>query len=183
MGEGAAVLLLEEREHALARGARIYAEFKGYGSTADAHHITQPQEDGSGPTKAMQLALGDGDIALDSVDYVNAHGTSTYYNDLTETRALHNVFDGHAGKLAVSSTKSMVGHLLGGSAAIEAAVVARSIHEGRIHGTLNHLEPGEGCDLDYVPEGPRDLEIRHAISNSLGFGGHNVCLAFGHPEA
>lgn len=183
MGEGAAVLLLEEREHALARGARIYAEFKGYGSTADAHHITQPQEDGYGPTKAMQLALQDGAIGLDSVDYVNAHGTSTYYNDLTETRALHNVFDARAKKLAISSTKSMVGHLLGGSAAIEAAVVARSIHEGRIHGTLNHAAPGEGCDLDYVPELHRDLEIRHAISNSLGFGGHNVCLAFGHPEA
>lgn len=183
MGEGAAVLLLEEREHALARGAKIYAEFKGYGSTADAHHITQPKEDGYGPTKAMQNALQDGGIALDSVDYLNAHGTSTYYNDLTETRAVHNVFGGHASQLAISSTKSMVGHLLGGSAAIEAAAVARSIHDGRIHGTLNHASPGEGCDLDYVAEGARDLEIRHAISNSLGFGGHNVCLAFGHPEA
>ncbi|MFT7462255.1 MAG: 3-oxoacyl-[acyl-carrier-protein] synthase II [Pseudohongiellaceae bacterium] len=189
MGEGACVLMLEEYEHAKARGADIYAEFTGYGSTADAHHITQPKEDGHGPTRAMQLALGDssvdgdGGVDLETVDYVNAHGTSTYYNDLVETRAIHNVFGDHAQRLAVSSTKSMVGHLLGGSAAIEAAVTARSIRDSIIHPTLNHQEPGEGCDLDYVPGEKRDLQIRHAISNSLGFGGHNVCLAFGHTEA
>ncbi len=183
MAEGAAVLLLEELEHAKARGAKIYAEFTGYGSTSDAFHITQPKEDGHGPTRAMQLALADGSINPETVDYVNAHGTSTYYNDLVETRALHNAFGAHAHKLAISSTKSMVGHLLGGSAAIEAAVTARSIHEGMIHPTLNHHEPGEGCDLDYVPGEKRPLQIRHAISNSLGFGGHNVCLAFGHPDA
>jgi 3-oxoacyl-[acyl-carrier-protein] synthase II len=183
MGEGACVLLLEELEHARARGARIYAEFRGYGSTADAFHITQPKEDAVGPTRAMQIAMEDGGIDKESVEYVNAHGTSTYFNDLTETKAIHNAFGSHAEKLAVSSTKSMVGHLLGGSAAIEAAAVARSIRDGVIHPTINLIEPGEGCDLDYVPGETRPCEIRHAISNSLGFGGHNVCLAFSHPEA
>jgi len=183
MGEGACVLMLEELEHAQARGAKIYAEFMGYGSTADAFHITQPKEDAIGPTRAIQIALEDGGIDKEAVDYVNAHGTSTHFNDVTETRALHNVFDSHADRLAISSTKSMVGHLLGGSAAIEAAATVRSIRDGVIHPTLNLIEPGEGCDLDYVPGEARPIEIRYAISNSLGFGGHNVCLAFSHPEA
>ncbi|GJM20249.1 MAG: 3-oxoacyl-[acyl-carrier-protein] synthase 2 [Planctomycetota bacterium] len=183
MGEGAAVLVLEEREHALARGAPIYAEFEGYGSTADAFHITQPKEDADGPTRAIHAALRDGGVETHDVDYVNAHGTSTYYNDMVETTALHNVFGDHASKLAVSSTKSMVGHLLGGSAAIEAAATARGIRDGLIHPTMNHITPGEGCDLDYVPGEARALKVRHAISNSLGFGGHNVCLAFGSHEA
>ena len=183
MGEGSALLLLEERDHALARGATILAEFMGYGSTADAFHITQPKEDAAGPTRAIQLALGDAQASPDTVDYVNAHGTSTYFNDVVETRALHQAFGDHARKLAISSTKSMVGHLLGGSAAIEACATVRSIVDGRIHPTLNHCEAGEGCDLDYVPGEARDLEVRRAISNSLGFGGHNVCLLFGRHEA
>ncbi len=179
MGEGAAVLMLEERQHALDRGATIYAEFSGYGSTADAFHITQPKEDADGPTRAMNLTLQDAGLRPEDVDYINAHGTSTHYNDLVETKALHRVFGDHAKNLAVSSTKSMVGHLLGGSAAIEAAVTAKSIAEGLIHATLNHHEAGEGCDLDYVPGEARSLEVRHAVSNSLGFGGHNVSLVFG----
>jgi 3-oxoacyl-[acyl-carrier-protein] synthase II len=183
MGEGSAVMLLEEREHALARDATILGEFVGYGSTADAFHITQPKEDAAGPSRAIELALADQGVSPEQVGYVNAHGTSTYYNDLVETRALHNVFGPHAAKLAVSSTKSMVGHLLGGSAAIEACATIQSLHERRIHSTRNHVSPGEGCDLDYVPGEARSLDFTHAISNSLGFGGHNVCLAFARHEA
>jgi 3-oxoacyl-[acyl-carrier-protein] synthase II len=178
MGEGAAVLMLEERQHALDRGARIYAEFTGYGSTADAFHITQPKEDANGPTRAMNQAMQDAGAKPEDIDYINAHGTSTHFNDLVETKAIHRVFGDHAANLAVSSTKSMVGHLLGGSAAIEAAVTARSISEELVHQTLNHTAPGEGCDLDYVPGESRSLKVRHAVSNSLGFGGHNVSLAF-----
>lgn len=183
MGEGAAILLLEEREHALRRGARIYAEFLGYGSTADAYHITQPKEDGAGPRRAMELALRSAGLRPEDVDYVNAHGTSTYYNDLVETLAIHQAFGEHARRLAVSSTKSMIGHLLGGSGAIEAAVTCRSLADQVVHPTRNHEVPGEGCDLDYVPGESRALRLRAAISNSLGFGGHNVCLAFGRHEA
>lgn len=178
MGEGAGILILEERDHALARQARIYAEFAGYGSTTDAFHITKPKEDALGPTKAIQLALQDGQVTPESVDYVNAHGTSTHFNDLVETTALHQAFQGHASSLAVSSTKSMVGHLLGGSAALEAAVTCRSISDGCVHPTRNHIEAGEGCDLDYIPGESREISIRNAISNSLGFGGHNVSLLF-----
>lgn len=179
LGEGAGLLLLEEREHALARGARIYAEFRGFGSTADAYHITQPRPDGTGPRKAMEIALQTSGCRADEVDYVNAHGTSTHFNDLVETQAIRQAFGEHADKLAVSSTKSMIGHLLGGSGAIEAAVTCRSILERKIHPTRNHEQPGESCDLDYVPGESRELEIRNAISNSLGFGGHNTCLLFG----
>ncbi|HEX5009605.1 MAG TPA: beta-ketoacyl-ACP synthase II [Planctomycetota bacterium] len=179
MGEGAGILLLEEREHALQRGARIYAEFLGYGSTADAFHITQPKEDGAGPRRAMALALAMGGLKPEDVDYVNAHGTSTHYNDLVETQAIHQVFGAHAGKLAVSSTKSMIGHLLGSSGALEAAVTCQTIAEQLVHPTRNHEVPGEGCDLDYVPGEARAMKVRAAISNSLGFGGHNACLLFG----
>jgi 3-oxoacyl-[acyl-carrier-protein] synthase II len=183
MGEGASVLLLEEREHALKRGARIYAEFKGYGSTADAFHITQPKENAEGPTRAMTQTLQDAGVTAEEVDYINAHGTSTHFNDIVETKALHRVFGEHARKLAISSSKSMVGHLLGGSAAVEAAATVRSIAEELVHPTLNHKVPGEGCDLDYVPGETRALKIRNAVSNSLGFGGHNVSLVFGRHEA
>ncbi len=183
IGEGAGLLLLEEREHALRRGARIYAEFLGYGSTADAFHITQPKEDGAGPRRAMELALRMGGRRPEDVDYVNAHGTSTHFNDLVESTAIRKVFGAHADKLAVSSTKSMIGHLLGGAAGIEAAVTVRSIHEGRVHPTRNFVEGGEGCDLDYVPGEARAMKVRHAISNSLGFGGHNICLLFGRHDA
>ena len=179
MGEGAGILLLEEREHALRRGARIYAEFLGYGSTADAFHITQPKEDGAGPRRAMALALAMGGLKPQDVDYVNAHGTSTHYNDLVETQAIHQVFGAHASKLAVSSTKSMIGHLLGSSGAIEAAVTCQTIAEQIVHPTRNHEVAGEGCDLDYVPGEARAMPVRAAISNSLGFGGHNACLLFG----
>ncbi len=183
MGEGAGILLLEEREHALARGAKIYAEFLGFGATSDAFHITQPKEDGIGPRRAIEMALKDGARVPSDIDYVNAHGTSTYYNDRVETKALHDVFGGHASKLAVSSTKSMMGHLLGASAGVEAAVTAKSIAEGLAHPTRNHVEAGEGCDLDYVPGEARSMAIGGAISNSLGFGGHNVCLLFGKHES
>jgi 3-oxoacyl-[acyl-carrier-protein] synthase II len=183
LGEGAGVVLLEEREHALRRGAKIYAEFLGYGSTADAFHITQPKEDGAGPRRAMELALHCGGRKPEDVDYVNAHGTSTYYNDLVETQAIRAAFGAAADKLLVSSTKSMIGHLLGGAAGIEAAVTCRSIKDGLVHPTRNHEVPGEGCDLDYVPGAARPVRIRNAISNSLGFGGHNVCLLFGAHDA
>jgi 3-oxoacyl-[acyl-carrier-protein] synthase II len=179
LGEGAGVLLLEEREHALRRGARVYAEFLGYGSTADAFHITQPKEDGAGPRRAMELALERGGREPGDVDYVNAHGTSTHYNDLVESQAIRGAFGDAADRLVVSSTKSMIGHLLGGAAGIEAAVTCRSIRDGLVHPTRNHETPGEGCDLDYVPGSARTVRVRNAISNSLGFGGHNVCLLFG----
>jgi 3-oxoacyl-[acyl-carrier-protein] synthase II len=183
LGEGAGVLLLEERDHALKRGARIYAEFLGYGSTADAFHITQPKEGGAGPRRAMELALQGGQRKPEDVDYVNAHGTSTHFNDLVETQAIRLAFGASADKLMVSSTKSMIGHLLGGAAGIEAAVTCRSIRDGLAHPTRNHESPGEGCDLDYIPGASRSVRIRNAISNSLGFGGHNVCLLFGAHDA
>ncbi|MHC4821454.1 MAG: beta-ketoacyl-ACP synthase II [Planctomycetota bacterium] len=183
LGEGAGVLLLEEREHALKRGAKIYAEFLGYGSTADAFHITQPKQDGAGPRRAMQLALTSGGRKPEDVDYVNAHGTSTHFNDLVETQAIRGAFGDAAEKLVVTSTKSMIGHLLGGAAGIEAAVTCRSIRDGLVHPTRNHESPGDGCDLDYAPGDSRSVPIRNAISNSLGFGGHNVCLLFGAHEA
>ena len=182
IGEGSGLLLLEEAAHAKKRGAKIYAEFLGYGSTADAFHITQPKEDGFGPRRAMELALEMGGRKPSDVDYVNAHGTSTHFNDLVETVAINAVFGEHAKKLAVSSTKSMIGHLLGGAAGIEAAVTCRSIQDGIVHPTRNHEVPGEGCNLDYVPGSSRQMTVRAAISNSLGFGGHNVCLLFGRFE-
>ncbi len=179
MGEGAAVLILEELEHAKARGANILAEMLGYGSTDDAYHITAPKEDGDGPVRAMRMALRDGEINPEQVDYVNAHGTSTPYNDKVETLALKKVFGEHAFKLAVSSTKSMVGHLLGASAAIELAMATLSIQRGQVHPTINQEVPDPDCDLDYVPNTARDMKVDVAISNSLGFGGHNTCLAVG----
>lgn len=182
IGEGSGLLLLEEAGHARRRGAKVYAEFLGYGSTADAFHITQPKEDGFGPRRAMELALEGGGRKPSEVDYVNAHGTSTHFNDLVETVAIKAVFGDHARQLAVSSTKSMIGHLLGGAGGIEAAVTCRSIRDGIVHPTRNHEAPGEGCTLDYVPGSARPVAIRAAISNSLGFGGHNVCLLFGRAE-
>jgi 3-oxoacyl-[acyl-carrier-protein] synthase II len=177
IGEGAGILVLEELEAARKRGARIYAELKGFGSTDDAHHITAPKEDGSGPARAFRLALRGVDPT--TVDYVNAHGTSTPYNDAIETRALKLAFGDHARKLAVSSTKSMIGHLLGASSAVEAVVTALSIHHRAVHPTRNLENADPECDLDYVPREARGLEVRNAISNSLGFGGHNVCLCLG----
>lgn len=179
MGEGAAAIVLEELEHARARGATILAEVLGFGSTDDAFHITAPNEDADGPSRAMRQALRDGATAPDEVAYVNAHGTSTQLNDKIETQALKRVFGDHAKKLAVSSTKSMCGHLLGASGAIELAVTALSVLRGQVHPTINQETPDPDCDLDYVPNQARDLHVRRAISNSLGFGGHNTCLQIG----
>ncbi|MCB9878505.1 MAG: beta-ketoacyl-ACP synthase II [Planctomycetes bacterium] len=179
MGEGAAALVLEEYEHAKKRGANILCELKGYGSTDDAFHITAPNEDADGPTRAMRQALKDGGLSPELVQYVNAHGTSTYLNDKIETAAIKRVFGDHAYKLAVSSTKSMVGHLLGASGAMELVVCAQSIGTGMVHPTINYETPDPDCDLDYVPNVARELRVDHAISNSLGFGGHNTSLLLG----
>jgi 3-oxoacyl-[acyl-carrier-protein] synthase II len=176
MGEGAAAIVLEEYEHAKRRGAPIVCELVGYGSTDDAFHITAPSEDADGPARAMQAALRDGGIGPEQVQYVNAHGTSTELNDKIETAAIKRVFADHAKKLCVSSTKSMVGHLLGASGAIELAACALSIRDGRVHPTINYETPDPACDLDYVPNVARELRIDHALSNSLGFGGHNTSL-------
>jgi len=178
MGEGAAFLVLEEMESAKKRGARIYAELSGFGATADAHHITAPAENAEGAQRSMRAALQDAGFDLGQVDYINAHGTSTPINDPNESAAIRAVFGDHADRLSISSTKSMIGHSLGASGALEAAVCALSISRGVVHQTLNHEEPGEGCDLDYVKEGPREMKVRAALSNSLGFGGHNATLAF-----
>lgn len=178
MGEGCAILVLEEKERALARGARIYAEFAGFGSTADAFHITAPKEDGTGPARAMEQALSDGSLSPDQIDYVNAHGTSTAYNDVVETRAIKLVFGSHAKQLAISSSKSMVGHLLGAAGAIGGLVSILSVARGVVHPTRNLDEADPECDLDYVPHEAREIPVRGAICNALGFGGHNVCLAF-----
>ena len=182
MGEGCGVLIFEELQRARARGARIYCEVKGYGSTDDAFHITAPREDGSGPARAFREALRHGRINPDQVDYINAHGTSTKYNDAIETRALKLAFGEHARKLAISSTKSMVGHLLGASAAIELVATALSVHRGVVHPTRNLEHPDPECDLDYVPGAAREMRVRNALSNSLGFGGHNVSLLVGHVD-
>ena len=179
MGEGAASLVLEELEHAKRRGAPILAEVLGFGSTDDASHITAPNESGDGPMRAIRQALSDSGVSPDSVQYVNAHGTSTELNDKIETLAIKQVFGEHAKKLAVSSTKSMVGHLLGASGAIELAVTALSIAQGKVHATINYETPDPACDLDYVPNTAREMRVEHAISNSLGFGGHNTCLLIG----
>ena len=182
MGEGAGILVFEEFEAAKKRGAKIYAEVKGYGSTDDAFHITAPKEDGSGPARAFNLAIRQAQIDPDTVDYVNAHGTSTKYNDEIETRAIRRCFGDHADKLCVSSTKSMIGHLLGGSSAVELVATAMSIHRGAVHPTRNYETPDPACDLDYVPNEARELKIRNALSNSLGFGGHNVSICLGTPD-
>ena len=179
MGEGCGILILEEYEHAKARGATIYAEVKGYGSTDDAFHITAPQEDGGGPARAMSLALKQGGVEAEAVDYINAHGTSTPYNDAIETRAIRRTFGAHADALMVSSTKSMIGHCLGASSAVELVATALSVHHGAVHPTRNYQTPDPDCDLDYVPGEAREAVVRNALSNSLGFGGHNVSLLIG----
>jgi 3-oxoacyl-[acyl-carrier-protein] synthase II len=178
MGEGAAVLILESLEHARQRDARIYCELVGYGSTADAWHITAPEETGQGAAGAMEQALHSAGLAPEEVDYINAHGTSTLLNDPIETRAIRTVFGPHADRLMVSSTKSMVGHLMGAAGAVEAVACAKSLETGWVHPTINYEHPDPECDLDYVPNEARRLEPRVALSNSFGFGGHNGCLAF-----
>lgn len=178
MGEGAGVLVLEEYEHAKARGAKIYAEVVGYGMSSDAYHITAPSPEAEGGSKAMSEALRDAGIRPEDVQYINAHGTSTPLNDMLETKAIRNVFGEHADNLAVNSSKSMIGHLLGAAGGVEAVITALSIHEGKIHPTINCASPAPDCDLDYVRDGNRELDIQYALSNSLGFGGHNATLAF-----
>ena len=176
MGEGAGVLLLEELEHAQARNAKIYAEVVGYGATCDAYHMTAPLPDGSGGAKAMALALADGGTAPEEVGYINAHGTSTHLNDAGETAAVKSVFGAHAYELAMSSTKSMTGHMLGAAGAVEAIFTALSLHDGFLPATINYRAPDPECGLDVVPNQGRKADIRYAMSNSLGFGGHNGSL-------
>ncbi|MEK5079407.1 beta-ketoacyl-ACP synthase II [Solibacillus sp. FSL W7-1436] len=178
IGEGAGILILEEYEHAKARGAKIYGEVVGYGSTGDAHHITAPAPNGEGAARAMQMAIDDAQVSPDQVGYINAHGTSTPYNDLFETQAVKTVFGEHAYKLAMSSTKSMTGHLLGAAGGIEAIFTVLALKEGILPPTMNLHEPDPECDLDYVPNAARKAEVEYALSNSLGFGGHNACLLF-----
>src|SRR5690625_681380 len=178
IGEGAGVVVIEELEHALARGAKIYAEIVGYGMTGDAYHITAPAENGEGGARAMAEALKDAEIEPDEVGYVNAHGTSTGYNDLYETLALKTVFGRHAPNLLINSTKSMTGHLLGATGAVEAIIASLSLQNGKVHPTINLTNPDPECDLNYVPDGTVDSDIKYAMSNSLGFGGHNASLLF-----
>ena len=176
IGEGAGVVILEELEHAKKRGAKIYAELAGYGATCDAYHITSPAEDGSGAAKAMELAMEEAGVKPEEVDYVNAHGTSTHHNDLFETRAIRRALGDAADQVKVSSTKSMIGHLLGAAGAVELIACVKSIEEGYIHPTVGTTEPDEGCDLDYVINGALNQDVKVAMSNSLGFGGHNATL-------
>lgn len=176
IGEGAGILILEELEHARARGAKIYAEMIGYGMSSDAFHITQPSEDGDGAVRVMQNAIKDAGIAPHEVDYINAHGTSTYYNDKLETKAIKRVFGDSAYSIPVSSTKSMMGHLLGAAGGVEAGVIALAIRDQIIPPTANYERPDPDCDLDYVPNTARRANIRHALSNSFGFGGTNAAL-------
>ncbi len=177
IGEGAGVVILEELEHAQRRGAKIYCELIGYGATADAYHITAPDPEGEGTYEVMKRALLDAGIEKEEVDYINAHGTSTKLNDLTETKAIKKLFGEYAKRIAVNSTKSMIGHSLGAAGAIEFIVTCLSVYHQKVHPTINRENPDPELDLDYVPEGNRALPIRVALSNSLGFGGHNTCLA------
>jgi len=178
MGEGAAILILEEYEHAIARGAQILAEVVGYACTCDAFDQVQPAPNGEGSAKCMELAIKDAGIKPEDIDYINAHGTSTYYNDKYETMAIKSVFGSHARELAISSTKSMTGHLLGAAGAIEAVISICALREGFLPPTINYKTPDPECDLDYVPNVGRNKEINYVLSNSLGFGGHNSALIF-----
>lgn len=176
MGEGSGIVILEEYEHAVARGAKIYAEVAGYGSTCDAHHVTMPSPEGRGAAKAMEIAIEEAGIHPEEVSYINAHGTGTPYNDLFETRAIKKVFGDAAYKIPVSSTKSMTGHLLGAAGVVEAIVCVNAMTEGIIPPTINLEVPDEELDLDYVPGVARKQALTYTLSNSLGFGGHNGCL-------
>ena len=176
MGEGAGILVLESLEHAEARGAEILAELVGFGMSADAYHVTQPAPEGAGGARAMSNALADAGLRPEEIDYINAHGTSTPAGDREETQAIKNVFGDAAYRIPVSSTKSMTGHLLGAGAALELIACIKAIHDGVVPPTINLEEPGEGCDLDYVPNQARNHRVQVALSNSFGFGGHNVSL-------
>jgi 3-oxoacyl-[acyl-carrier-protein] synthase II len=181
MGEGAGILVLEEYRHALKRGAKIYAELAGYGLTADAYHITSPAPEGEGAARCMSMALHDAGVEPSMVDYINAHGTSTKYGDELETAAIKSVFKERAHKLAVSSTKSMTGHLLGAAGGVEAVICCLSMHKSIMPPTINLDNPDAGCDLDFVAHTARPKEVRYALSNSFGFGGTNACLLFKNP--
>ena len=179
MGEGSGVFVMEALEHALARGAKIYAEMLGFGMNDDGYHITAPDPTGDGPMLTMKLALDDAGLKPEQVSYINAHGTSTAYNDLTETKAIKKLFGDYARKLAISSTKSMLGHLLGGSGSVELLAVIMSIRDNIVHPTINYETPDPECDLDYVPNQPRKMDVNVVLSNSFGFGGHNATLCVG----
>jgi len=181
MAEGAAALILEEREHAIARGATIHGEILGYGMSADGYHITLPRPGGAGAARAMQAALDDAGMAPADIDYINAHGTSTSANDATETAAIKTVFGDQAYRVPISSTKSMTGHLLGGAGALEALACILAIRDGVVAPTINYTTPDPECDLDYVPNEAREVTVRTTMTNSFGFGGHNVALVIGAP--
>jgi len=178
IAEGSGIMILEERERALKRGARIYAEVIGYGANGDAYHITSPSPDGEGAARCMALALQDAAIQPEEIDYINAHGTSTQYNDLNETQAIKKVFCARAYQIPVSSTKSMTGHMLGATGAVEGIFTALALHHGMIPPTINYEVPDPQCDLDYVPNHARKADIQTALSNSFGFGGTNACVIF-----
>jgi 3-oxoacyl-[acyl-carrier-protein] synthase II len=178
MGDGGGILVLEELEHAIKRGAKIYAEFAGFGLTADAFHITEPAPGGEGAVRSMRLAIADAGLLPEDVGIVSAHGTSTPYNDKNETAAIKTVFGEHARKLKVNSLKSMTGHLLGAAGAVEAIATVLMLSTGKLHPTINYTTPDPECDLDYVPNTPVDFEAEAALSNSFGFGGHNASLLF-----
>jgi 3-oxoacyl-[acyl-carrier-protein] synthase II len=177
MSEGSGVLILESLEHTRKRGAKIYAEMVGFGMTADAYHITAPDPEGSGATRSMNMALKDGDLSPDSVDYINSHGTATELGDIVETLAIKKVFGERANQMPVNATKSMIGHLLGAAGAVEFIAAIKSMDEGILHPTINYEFPDPKCDLDYVPNKAREKQINTFLSNSFGFGGHNVTLA------
>lgn len=178
MGEGSGILVLEELEHALKRGAKIYAELGGIGFTADAHHITEPAPGGEGAMRSMRMAIKDAGVLPQEVNYVNTHGTSTPVGDKSETAAIKTVFGDHAYKLAINSTKSMIGHLLGAAGAVEAVATVMSVYENKVHPTINYETPDPECDLNYIPNQAQDWEVKVAISNTFGFGGHNASLLF-----
>jgi len=178
IGEGAGILVLEELEHALKRGAKIYGEVVGYGASGDAYHITAPEDNGSGAVRAMRAAIKDAGIEPEDVGYINAHGTSTELNDVIESRAIKTLFGAHAKKLLVNSTKSMTGHLLGAAGAVEGIVTALSLQKGLFHQTMNLENPDEECDLNYIPGKNAEADITYGLSNSFGFGGHNGVLLF-----
>ena len=178
MGEGAGIILLENLEHAKARGAHIYAEIVGYGRNDDAYHITTPAPGGITQAKCMKLAIDDAGLKPEEIDYINAHGTSTQFNDRGETEAIKNLFGEHAYKIPVSSTKSMTGHMLGAAGGVEAVATILSVEKNIVHPTINYETPDEGLDLNYVPNKAQEHEVNAAISNSFGFGGHNACVAF-----
>ena len=178
IGEGAGILVIEARERAIARGAHIYAEISGYATNDDAYHITAPQSNGAGASACMRMAIESAGLTPDALDYVNAHGTSTPLNDVTETRAIKSVLGDHAYRIPVSSTKSMTGHLLGAAGAVEAILCAKALENGTVPPTTNLEHPEPECDLDYVPDQARQADLEHVMSNSFGFGGHNACLIF-----